>query len=242
MTAQWLGWALWPLFVALVIGTGVVLLQACGVGTPFGATVLPGLRWNFCPVTSSTFAAEAAQQAELGKQIAELQLELSRRQLDCASIAPAELPPLELPTEAGTLRPQQTAVQKPLPAARWEKKDLGMLEGCWQLGRDTITTRTLKRGTERCTVKAGTLCFGADGSGTREMTMVCPVGGTIHCESPIKARFGTGSTLTTVQPEVKCEPVTTIWHGPQNALVCRRVSDTMAKCRDKGGFEHEFRR
>ena len=117
-----------------------------------------------------------------------------------------------------------------------------MLKGCWQLGRDTTTTRTIARGTERCTVKAGKLCFGADGSGSREMTMECPSGGTVRCTAPIKAQFGGGSTLGTIQPEVKCDPASTVWHGLQNGLTCRRHSDTLASCKDGGGFEHEFRR
>lgn len=248
MMARWLAWSLWPLFALFVVGAGVVLLPACGVATPFTATVLPALGWNFCPVTSSALSNEAQRQAELGKRIAELQLELSRRQLACVSVPPVTLPPLDLPTEAGPPQPQQTAELKPppppapLPAERWEKKDLGMLEGCWQLGRDTTTTRTIARGTERCTVKAGKLCFGADGSGSREMTMECPTGGTVRCAAPIKAQFGGGSTLGTTQPEVKCEPASTVWHGPQNGLTCRRRSDTLASCKDGGGFEHEFRR
>lgn len=245
MKARWLPWALWPLFALFVVCAGAVLLRACGVATPLTATVLPALGWNFCPVTSSNFSNEAVRQAELSRQISDLELELSRRQLACVSIPPAALPPLELPTEAGPPQPQQTAELKPpapLPAERWEKKDLSMLEGCWQLGRDTTTTRTIARGTERCTVKAGKLCFGADGSGSREMTMVCPTGGTVRCAAPIKAHFGSGTTLGTTQPQVKCEPASTVWHGPQNSLTCQRKSDTLASCRDGGGFEHEFRR
>jgi hypothetical protein len=32
------------------------------------------------------------------------------------------------------------------------------------------------------------------------------------------------------------------WNGPPNSLTCRRVSDTLALCRDGLNFEYEFRR
>jgi len=123
MMARWLAWSLWPLFALFVVGAGVVLLPACGVATPFTATVLPALGWNFCPVTSSALSNEAQRQAELGKRIAELQLELSRRQLAYVSVAPVTLPPLDLPTEAGPPQPQQTAELKPRRRRRCRPSD-----------------------------------------------------------------------------------------------------------------------
>jgi hypothetical protein len=52
-----------------------------------------------------------------------------------------------------------------------------------------------------CAVKAGRICFGANGSGEQAG-----------------------------------------WAGPPNSLSCRRVSDTLAVCRDRLNFEYEFRR
>jgi hypothetical protein len=64
----------------------------------------------------------------------------------------------------------------------------------------------------------------------------------IRCNAPISARFGNDSTLGTTQPPVTCNPTGTSWNGPPNSLSCRRVSDTLAICRDRLNFEHEFRR
>jgi hypothetical protein len=130
-----------------------------------------------------------------------------------------------------------------LPADRWASKDLGMLQGCWRLGRDTESTITGPgRRSELCAVKAGRICFGANGSGQRETTSICPSAGTVRCTAPISARFGNDGALSTTQPVVKCSPSFTMWNGPVNALSCRRQSDTLAICRDRLNFEYEFRR
>ena len=93
-----------------------------------------------------------------------------------------------------------------------------------------------------CAVKAGRICFQANGSGERQTTADCPRTGTIRCVAPISARFGNDATLGTTQPPVTCNPAGTSWNGPPNSLTCRRVSDVLAICRDRLNFEHEFRR
>jgi len=130
----------------------------------------------------------------------------------------------------------------PLPADRWARKDLAMLKGCWRLGRDTQGSIAVGGGSERCDVKAGRICFGADGTGQRETTAVCPRTGTVRCSAPITARFGNDDSLATTQPPVRCTPTGTVWNGPPNSLSCRRVSDTLAICQDRLRFQHEFRR
>lgn len=130
----------------------------------------------------------------------------------------------------------------PLPADRWARKDLGMLQGCWRLGQDTQGSIGMAGRSEMCAVKAGRICFGANGSGERRSTAVCPATGTITCAAPITARFGNDNTLGTTQPAVQCRPGQANWTGPPNSLTCRRVSDTLAVCRDRLNFEYEFRR
>jgi len=130
----------------------------------------------------------------------------------------------------------------PLPADRWAQKDLGMLQGCWRLGRDTEGSIGLAGRSERCAIRAGRICFSANGGGERQATANCPATGTITCTAPITARFGNDSTLRTSQPAVRCNPSQANWTGTPNSLTCRRVSDTLAICRDGLNFEHEFRR
>jgi hypothetical protein len=129
-----------------------------------------------------------------------------------------------------------------LPADRWAQKDLSMLEGCWRLGRETRGSLDFSGRSETCDIKAGRICFGTNGGGERRSTAVCPSTGTITCAAPITARFGNDSTLGTTQPAVRCSPAKANWNGPPNGLTCRRVSDTLALCRDKLNFEYEFRR
>ena len=39
-------------------------------------------------------------------------------------------------------------------------------------------------------------------------------------------------TMRTTQPQVTCNPRTITWHSEPNYLTCRRVSDSVALCRD----------
>jgi hypothetical protein len=248
---SWLPYLLWPVFILLVAVAGVTLLRACGLLLPFAASLaVPG--WNFCPATPVALEAEAGRGADLRKTIADLEKELAGKQLACAGIPPPLPPPLELPREAGPPRPQQTAAlrppppppppPKPLPAERWANKDLTLLEGCWQLGRETQTRWEMQGDTLPCTVNIGRICFGQNGTGQREMTVQCPSRVPIRCTAPVTATFGNNGTLGTIQPQVDCSPRPNYWYGPQNTLTCQRVSDTLATCRDTLGFEHDFRR
>ncbi len=127
-----------------------------------------------------------------------------------------------------------------MPAERWDKKDLSLLQGCWRLGRDGQSRLTKSDGTfvEDCTVKAGTICFGSDGKGRREATQDCPSTGRSRCVAPITAAFGNDGLLHTKQPQVMCEPAVQYWWGsPKNDLTCRRVSDDLVMC-----GSYEFRR
>ena len=81
-----------------------------------------------------------------------------------------------------------------------------MLQGCWRLGQDTQGSIGVGGRSEMCAVKAGRICFGANGGGERRSTAVCPATGTITCTAPITARFGNDNTLGTTQPAVNCQP------------------------------------
>ncbi|MFI5001820.1 MAG: hypothetical protein ACHQK9_18210 [Reyranellales bacterium] len=250
--ARWLSYALWAAFALLVVASSAILLRACGLLTPFTSTIR-AWGWNFCPATPPTFSAETERAEMLAKLVRQLELELAEKNLACASILPAQPPPLELPTQPNPTRPQQTAELKPppappkppppLPADRWDKKDLSLLKGCWQLGHETRTNMAKGNGrVEMCTVQAGTICFGDDGRGEREQNASCQSTGAYSCKAPITATFRDGGTLNTTQPQVTCAPSSITWNAKPNYLSCRRVSDTLALCRDSLNFEHEFRR
>ena len=138
-----------------------------------------------------------------------------------------------------------------LPADRWARKDLSVLQGCWHLGKEAPAVRGDVGNTYReedCTSKIGRICFDASGNGWREQTTSCPRAGTFLCNAPVVAQFGTDGSFTTSQPDTHCQ------NGPQTTwrsrtLTCRRISDDHAMCRDSGRPElglppqdQEFRR
>lgn len=182
-------------------------------------------------VLRASLADAQADDKKLQAELAALQADLKSKVALCKPVEPPKAPP-----------PVAKAPPAPLPADRWAQKDLGMLQGCWRLGHDTRGSIGVSGRTESCAVKAGRICFQGNGSGERQTTAVCPGAGTIRCTAPITARFGNDTTLGTTQPAVNCNPAGTSWNGPPNSLTCRRVSDTLAICRDRLNFEHEFRR
>lgn len=185
------------------------------------------------PVLKASLDDARADEKKLQAGLAALQADIKRKVALCKPVEPPKPPPPP---------PVAKAPPPPLPADRWVKKDLGLLQGCWRLGQDTQGNIGIGGRSETCTVKAGRICFEGNGSGQRQTTAVCPKTGAISCAAPITARFGNDTTLGTTQPAVSCSQAGTIWNGPPNSLTCRRVSDTLAVCRDRLGFEHEFRR
>jgi hypothetical protein len=132
----------------------------------------------------------------------------------------------------------------PLASERWDKKDLGLLKGCWQLGRDAPVSHHMADGSTRAaTAKAGQICFGDNGTGSHEQTMV-DGRGTWRCRAPITAHFAGNGTLVTEQPNGVCDgSPPAVWAAIQ--LACRRENDTTALCQgadSTGRVDLQFRR
>jgi hypothetical protein len=175
-------------------------------------------------------------------ELAALQADVRNKVAQCKPVEPPKPPPPPV-AKAPPPPPPVAKAPPPLPADRWAQKDLGILQGCWRLGRDTQGNMGVGGGrSETCAVKAGRICFQGDGRGERQSSAICPGTGTIHCAAPITARFGNDNTLGTTQPAVRCNPGATGWTGSPNSLTCRRVNDALAICRDGLNFEYEFRR
>ncbi|MFI5001821.1 MAG: hypothetical protein ACHQK9_18215 [Reyranellales bacterium] len=209
-------WPLWLLLAILLLTIGWMLLRACGVAWPG----LPGHGYLYCRAGAATLAAEVERGRALDDTARRLELQLVQSRIACLAATPP-----------------------PLPKDRWLGKDLSILAGCWSLGHDTQSLVVNDTGKEeRCTVHTGTICFSADGTGTREQTTDCGAKRFSICKSPIKARFNEAGALQTEQPDTKCEPATITWHSNPNRLTCKRVDDGTAICRDDDNFEHEFRR
>ena len=258
---------LWAAFAALVAAAGFVLLRACGLPIPLAWDFCPG-----SPPALSAEAERGATLRKLIDQLEReladknlacvslppppvppLDLPLQTgpmRPQQSAALKPPPPPPPPNETAkppSGGAKPAPSASEPakpppPLPADRWEKKDISVLEGCWVLGRDTpiVFGQPGDRGRkEDCTAKAGRICFNADGRGQRDQSNVCPLAGSVDCTAPVTARFGTDGTFSTTQPDVRCRAgVATTWYA--RTLTCRRVDDGNAMCRDSGRPELGF--
>jgi hypothetical protein len=242
----WLAAFLIGLLLLLALLIGSWFLRACAPVDPsVDVTALetpappaPPPPTDPTPTLKAALDASEAEEKRLKIELAALTVELHDKAARCKPVE-VKPPPPPPPVVKPVAKPAPPAA---LPADRWAQKDLGLLQGCWRLGHDTQGTIGLNGRTERCAIRAGRICFGAGGSGEREATADCPSAGRIRCAAPVTARFGNDDTLGTNQPPVRCQPGSTSWSGPPNSLTCRRISDTMAICRDRLNFEHEFRR
>jgi hypothetical protein len=216
------------------------------------------------PVLKASLTDLEANQARLAAQLAALNDEAKRKFEQCRvvevpkPVPQAAPPPSPPPPPTPKPRPVPTPppppvaqapppAPPPLPVDRWANKDLSVLQGCWNLGREAPTV-VANRGREECTTKVGRICFDANGHGQREQTISCPTAGTMFCRAPVTGRFEADGTFRTTQDDVTCQGgVGSKWLG--RTLACRRVDDASASCRDSGrpelGFpaqDQEFRR
>ena len=245
---RWLAALLMGLLFVLALLIASWLLRTCAAVEPSANVVMleapppplpPPAPPDPTPVLKVSLDEAAADGRKLAAEVAALAADIERARAQCKPVEPPKPPPPKPPPVTQAPPPPPPP---PLPADRWAQKDLTMLQGCWRLGRDTRGSLALSGRSEMCDVRAGRICFGSNGGGERQSTSVCPSTGTITCTAPITARFGNDSTLGTTQPAVACSPSTAQWTGPPNRLTCRRVSDTLALCRDALNFEYEFRR
>jgi hypothetical protein len=147
-------------------------------------------------------------------------------------------------------RSQNAEAIPALPATRWREKDLSILHGCWQLGRDAPAVRgevgVAQRETN-CVMKASRICLDNNGQGTFDELVVCPKAGAIKCTAPVAARFESSESIVLTKPQVVCtQGAPTTWLA--RTYSCRRVDNATALCVGHAGrpgfpdFELEFRR
>jgi hypothetical protein len=191
------------------------------------------------PEKRATLASLQDRDRALQGEIVELEKKLMEALAKCK---PPEAPKVAAVPPPKPVKPPEPPKRVDLPEDRWKRGDVSILEGCWTLGRDSTTTMSTFRGTMRGTNKAGRMCFDKGGNGTREARAEFQGQPTVSCSAPIRVRFEGDGTMRTTQPQVTCNPRTVTWHSEPNYLTCRRVSDTVALCRDRQGYEHEFRR
>lgn len=246
--------ALWLTFVLLVATAMFVLLRACGL-------VLPGYgSWHrigfaYCLERKAAVPDAAARTRLLRDQALQLELRLLQQRASCIA---QSMPPARPPQMAGRPQGPEVAGREPqrspparpppspgadFPEDKWQNKDVSVLNGCWQLGREIkrpIGAR--EKNPDICLViKTVRLCLDPTGSGKAEVRGEdCPGAASTSCEAPITAAFaGDGALRMTTKPAT-CPDNT---HWPKTVFNCRRVDDKALRCADpSGGEELEFRR
>jgi hypothetical protein len=185
------------------------------------------------PDPREVLAQLAVEHERLGDQLAFLEAELRINAEKCrSSSAP------------------KAATPPALPEVLWSGKNLAVLRGCWELGRDAPAVRGGLAAPNRetnCVMKAGRICLDDRGQGHIEQLMVCPRAGAVRCKAPITANFEIGGSMTLRKAEASCnEGASTIWLA--RTYACRRLNDEIALCRGHAGVpgfpdvDYEFRK
>ncbi len=223
----WLFWLLAALFAILILmAASWVLRQIMPVEPDLRVTVLPAPppppppEYDPLPDLRRELEAARDEEGKLRPTLASLRDELARRLAQCKPVEPDKPPDL--------------------PEDRWNKRDLAILDGCWQLGEPTPATLDNRDGSVKGRYTAGRLCFDGSGRGTYEITGEFPGHPTLHCKGPVTAVFQPDGKIRVHKPESTCGDGRTRWRI--TTYTCRRVSDNTAMCASPGGREDEFRR
>ena len=191
------------LALGLVLSLARLLLPACGVSSP-----LPD--WlRFCPaartaVDPGTLDALEDQRRQLERRIAVL-----TRQLYDLQCEPA---------------PEQQEAADPVDPERWRARDLGLLDGCWELDSDYATEdRTTG---ETTSYTEWSVCFTPDGNGAGRQVMRSADGAT--CTGDVTGSFAANGRLVIAEPgDLPCSDGYTIF---RRETTCALTSAGLLDC------------
>ncbi len=178
-------------------------------------------------------ALEAAREEGLGltAERDRLRGERGRRQLDCPlpepppAPAPPPVPPAR-PTPP-TPPPAPTPTPPPradLPRDGWDRGDLAMLEGCWNLDSN-YSTRDVRTG-QLSRVSTWRMCFDRTGHGRQTLTY----DNGASCEGTVTGSFAEGGLRISDDADVACSNQTRIF---RRDAICERRSDSRAECQSR---------
>ena len=212
----------WPTYGA-ALGTLSALALAAGllplasrwlVPAPLQCTVVPGQREAMLAQ-----ANEESRTAELRTLLATVTEEVGRRQLQCP-IPVLPSPSAHQRTPAPPAAPPAVPPRADLPQERWDRRDVSLLDGCWNL---TTGISVGPNPASMVPIRMWRMCF--DGQGAGQQTVVLENGAT--CEGPLAASFGGGDRLHVTQPRACTGSRLSIGRSD---MQCRRVSDAEATC------------
>jgi hypothetical protein len=229
--------AVWAIFGALLVAVGIMLLRGCAIGLPYALT---GWILNYCPGSADSgalaaLAAERAKQTTLQAEYDELvrQAELKRQACFIQKPKPPDPKPPEPKPPEPKPEPQQPEPKpseptKPvmtIPTTPNKENPLDFIKGCW-VAHDNL--QEIVGGKETGQTVIVTLCFNADGTGSR--TIKYNQDGSV-CRGAIRAHLD-GENLTIDLDNAICDGP----HGTFNSAraVCRRAPNGEAHCDETG--------
>lgn len=219
----------WGLYGAVLAGLALLALAA-GLLLP-SAYALYASAPAACIVVPGQLKAlrdQAALEdrgAQLQTLLASLTDEVGRRQLLCPiAVAPAPPPPRPAPTPAApppaAPPPEPPPRRADLPREQWDRREVGMLEGCWNLTSSIRVGPTTGGGVP---VRTWKQCFDGQGHGTQDMVLANGA----RCSGPLNATFdGSGRLHVTETQACRGQGLSMA----RSERVCRRTSDTEAHC------------
>ena len=108
-----------------------------------------------------------------------------------------------------------------LSAERWERREAGVVEGCWTLHSDVVFTRIWNRTQVR--VASWRICFNAQGAGTQTVTYENGA----SCVGDATATFNAGTLVIETGQNVRCSDQGFVLH---RITVCERAGDGTGSC------------
>lgn len=202
---RWLSFASW-LLLALLLGVAFwLLLNACGLRMIHGTPLL-----TFCPAPTLAAATDPALAAEIARQRS-LESELER--LELALLRAPQCSPL---VQSGAAD---------IPEEAWRARDVGFLEGCWELASDYAITA--EHTGETVGVADWRACFDAGGRGRQDLTFADGSA----CGGPMTAEFAAGEQLVLRDgANVPCTAQSFIGFIYERIITCERIDAAQAQC------------
>lgn len=195
--------------LALAAGLLMPSAYALYAAAPAACTAVPGQLQAL-----RDQAALEDRGAQLQTLLAALTDEVGRRQLLCPiAVAPAPPPPAPAP-------PAPPPRRADLPQEQWDRRDVGMLEGCWNLTSSIRVGPTAGGGVP---VRTWKQCFDGQGHGTQDMVLE----NGNRCSGPLTAAFDGSGRLHVAEPQ-SCRGQGL--NMSRSERVCRRTSDAEAQC------------
>jgi len=196
-----------------------LLLNACGLRLLRGSPLL-----TFCPLPATTpgidpaLAAEMARQRALEGEIERLELALLRAPACAPPHAPPDAAPIPAPVPAPVAPPEPEAI----PEDAWQERDIGFLEGCWELDTDYQVQHVQTGAISRA--QSWQVCFDATGEGRQ--TLIFDDG--TQCTGPMLGSFAEeGSLQLQDEGNLRCDNGTYIY---ERLLTCQRADPATAQC------------